>query len=91
MIASQPVRHGAHFDELTSSGNHILYVSDIAESQWTHFGCHHGGVAGQQQGKPSKLCPPEGTEAITISGKLGDDAKHYQVRAVRVALKELEQ
>jgi len=27
---------------------------------------------------------------ITISGKLGDDAKHYQVRAVRLALKELE-
>lgn len=26
---------------------------------------------------------------ITISGKLGDDAKHYQVRAVSLALKEL--
>jgi predicted RNA binding protein YcfA (HicA-like mRNA interferase family) len=28
---------------------------------------------------------------ITIFGKPGDDAKHYQIRAVRLALKELEQ
>ena len=26
---------------------------------------------------------------VTISGNLGDDAKHYQTRAVRLALKEL--
>jgi predicted RNA binding protein YcfA (HicA-like mRNA interferase family) len=26
---------------------------------------------------------------VTISGKLGDDAKQYQVRAVRLALEEL--
>ena len=26
---------------------------------------------------------------VTISGNLGDDAKHYQIRAVRLALKEL--
>ena len=26
---------------------------------------------------------------VTISGRLGDDAKHYQVRAVRLALGEL--
>jgi predicted RNA binding protein YcfA (HicA-like mRNA interferase family) len=26
---------------------------------------------------------------VTISGKTGDDAKHYQVRAVRMALEEL--
>jgi len=25
---------------------------------------------------------------VTISGKLGDDAKHYQVRSVRLALEE---
>lgn len=25
---------------------------------------------------------------ITISGKPGDDAKHYQIRAVRLAIKE---
>ena len=27
---------------------------------------------------------------VTISGNLGDDAKHYQVRAVRLALQEVE-
>ena len=27
-------------------------------------------------------------EPITISGKPGDDAKHYQVRAVRLAIEE---
>ena len=26
---------------------------------------------------------------VTISGNPGDDAKHYQIRAVRLALKEL--
>jgi len=31
---------------------------------------------------------PNGTMPITISGKLGDDAKPYQERAVRDALKE---
>ncbi|WP_292996049.1 type II toxin-antitoxin system HicA family toxin [Nitrosomonas sp.] len=25
---------------------------------------------------------------VTISGKLGDDAKHYQIRAVRLAFEE---
>jgi predicted RNA binding protein YcfA (HicA-like mRNA interferase family) len=33
---------------------------------------------------------PKVQKPITISGKLGDDAKHYQVRAVRLVLKELE-
>ena len=33
---------------------------------------------------------PKVQKPITISGKLGDDAKHYQVRAVRLILKELE-
>ncbi|MFZ5654406.1 MAG: type II toxin-antitoxin system HicA family toxin [Pseudomonadota bacterium] len=32
---------------------------------------------------------PKAQKPITISGKLGDDAKHYQIRAVRLALKEL--
>ena len=31
------------------------------------------------------------TNPITISGKLGDDAKSYQVRAVRKAVKEEDQ
>ena len=33
---------------------------------------------------------PKVQKPITISGKLGGDAKHYQVRAVRLILKELE-
>jgi predicted RNA binding protein YcfA (HicA-like mRNA interferase family) len=27
-------------------------------------------------------------EPVTISGRLGDDAKHYQIRAVSLAIKE---
>ena len=33
---------------------------------------------------------PQVSKPITISGKLGDDAKQYQVRAVRRAIAELE-
>ena len=33
---------------------------------------------------------PDLSNPVTISGKLGDDAKRYQVRAVRKALAELE-
>jgi hypothetical protein len=29
------------------------------------------------------------SKPITISGKPGDDAKHYQIRAVRLAIEEL--
>ena len=32
---------------------------------------------------------PDLSKPITISGKLGDDAKQYQVRAVKRALEEL--
>ena len=31
---------------------------------------------------------PNVSEPITISGKSGDDAKHYQVRAVRLVIEE---
>ncbi len=31
---------------------------------------------------------PNALKPVTISGKLGDDAKRYQIRAVRLALKE---
>jgi predicted RNA binding protein YcfA (HicA-like mRNA interferase family) len=31
---------------------------------------------------------PKVARPITISGNLGDDAKHYQVRAVRLAIEE---
>lgn len=30
------------------------------------------------------------SKPITISGKLGDDAKQYQIRAIRTALAEIE-
>lgn len=33
---------------------------------------------------------PKVAKPITISGALGDDAKHYQVRAVKHAVKESE-
>ncbi len=31
---------------------------------------------------------PKVTKPVTISGKLGDDAKHYQEKAVKAALEE---
>lgn len=31
---------------------------------------------------------PQVTNPVTISGKIGDGAKHYQVRAVRKAVEE---
>jgi predicted RNA binding protein YcfA (HicA-like mRNA interferase family) len=33
---------------------------------------------------------PRQSKPITISGKLGDDAKQYQIRAVRAAIAEVE-
>ena len=33
---------------------------------------------------------PRLSKPITISGKLGDDAKQYQIRAVRTAIAEVE-
>ncbi len=35
------------------------------------------------KGSHRNFVHPKAQKAITISGKLGDDAKHYQVRAVR--------
>ena len=34
---------------------------------------------------------PGVSKPVTIDGKLGDDAKHYQEKAVKTALKELKQ
>jgi predicted RNA binding protein YcfA (HicA-like mRNA interferase family) len=33
---------------------------------------------------------PRLSKPITISGKLGDDAKQYQIRAIRTAIAEVE-
>lgn len=41
------------------------------------------------KGSHRNFVHPRAPKPVTISGKLGDDAKHYQVRAVRLALEEL--
>lgn len=41
------------------------------------------------KGSHRNFVHPELSKPITISGKLGDDAKQYQIRAVRMALEEL--
>lgn len=41
------------------------------------------------KGSHRNFAHPNAQKPVTISGKLGDDAKHYQVRAVRLALEEL--
>jgi predicted RNA binding protein YcfA (HicA-like mRNA interferase family) len=40
------------------------------------------------KGSHRNFVHPKAQKPLTISGKLGDDAKHYQVRAVRLALEE---
>ena len=56
----------------------------IAEFERAGF-IDRGGTGGQRN-----VVHPTAQKPITISGKLGDDAKHYQGRAVRLALKALE-
>lgn len=43
------------------------------------------------KGSHRNFTHPHARKPVTISGKLGDDAKHYQVRAVRLALEEVKQ
>lgn len=40
------------------------------------------------KGSHRNFVHPKVTRPITISGALGDDAKHYQIRAVKSAVKE---
>jgi predicted RNA binding protein YcfA (HicA-like mRNA interferase family) len=40
------------------------------------------------RGSHRNFVHPKVARPITISGNLGDDAKHYQVRAVRLAIEE---
>jgi len=40
------------------------------------------------KGSHRNFVHPEMNRPITISGSPGDDAKHYQVRAVRTAIEE---
>lgn len=55
----------------------------IAELEEAGF-VNRGGKGGHRN-----FVHPEISKPVTISGKLGDDAKRYQVRAVRLALEEL--
>ena len=41
------------------------------------------------RGSHRNFVHPDLSKPITVSGKLGDDAKRYQIRAVRNALAEL--
>ncbi len=41
------------------------------------------------KGSHRNFVHPKCRKPVTISGKPGDDVKHYQVRAVRLALEEL--
>lgn len=41
------------------------------------------------RGSHRNFVHPRVTKPVTVSGKLGDDAKRYQVRAVRLAIEEL--
>ena len=40
------------------------------------------------KGSHRNFVHPKVAEPITISGNLGDDAKHYQIRAVDLAIEE---
>jgi len=41
------------------------------------------------KGSHRNFVHPKAQKPITISGRLGQDAKHYQVHAVRVAMQEV--
>ena len=42
------------------------------------------------KGSHRNLVHPNVSKPITLSGNLGDDARHYQIRAVRSAIEESE-
>lgn len=56
----------------------------VAELEGAGF-VNRGGKGGHRNYVHPRLSKP-----ITISGKLGDDAKQYQIRAVRTAIAEVE-
>lgn len=51
---------------------------------------HAGFVDRGGKGSYRNYVHPRLSKPITISGKLGDDAKQYQIRAVRSAIAEVE-
>jgi predicted RNA binding protein YcfA (HicA-like mRNA interferase family) len=40
------------------------------------------------KGSHKNFVHPKVARPVTVSGNLGDDAKHYQLRAVRLAIEE---
>lgn len=54
-------------------------ISDLRQAGFTDRG---------GKGSHRNFTHPKVLKTITISGALGDDAKHYQVRAVRMAIEE---
>ena len=49
---------------------------------------HSGFVNRGGKGSHRNFVHPMVPKPITLSGALGDDAKHYQVRAVKLAIEE---
>jgi len=49
---------------------------------------HAGFVSRGGRGSHRNFVHPNVTKPVTISGNPGDDAKHYQVRAVQLAIEE---
>jgi len=49
---------------------------------------HAGFVSRGGKGSHRNFVHPKVAKPVTISGKLADDAKHYQLRAVRLAIEE---
>jgi predicted RNA binding protein YcfA (HicA-like mRNA interferase family) len=43
-------------------------------------------ISGAGKGSHRKLVHPKFPGAVTVSGKLGDDVKHYQEREVTIAI-----
>jgi predicted RNA binding protein YcfA (HicA-like mRNA interferase family) len=58
-------------------------VRDLANDQQQAGFVDRGG-----KGSRRNLVHPRLSKPVTISGKPGDDAKHYQIRAVRRAIEE---
>ena len=42
------------------------------------------------RGSHRNFVHPRAIKPVTISGKLGDDARRYQIRAVRLAIEEVQ-
>jgi predicted RNA binding protein YcfA (HicA-like mRNA interferase family) len=56
-------------------------------AELTRAGFHNRG----RKGSHSNYMHPAVSTPVVISGKLGDDAKEYQIRAVRMALAKSKQ